>query len=419
MSSYSVGAIVEAFPGLVSIVDAQGRIIHCNGAALEAVGRDLDGVRGCDFASVFFGGAAGDGRDDPGDPLYDTLIGGKECAEARMWLTLNGRRGYFLVTARLLREGSGPATGACVVLYDQTEQELAWDYARELVERQVEVLQASQAITVDGLALLAEHRDPTIGGHLYRIRRNSRIIAERMSCMSQFAGEVDEVFVSYIELSSVLHDLGKVGIPEGILLKPGKLTPAEFTVMREHTSIGAALLEQLDNQLRAVLGADYTFLTMARDIAMHHHERWDGQGYPAGLRGDQIPLAARIVAVADVYDALISPRVYKGPVTPEEARQVIVAGAGTQFDPHIVQAFLDVESELVKHGEEPTVPDPCSHPGGIVIPAADLLTLPPSANGMEPSLLMRRCRVCGRPQRAEPERGGDGAGRTTRVWPRA
>jgi putative two-component system response regulator len=196
-------------------------------------------------------------------------------------------------------------------------------------------------LMIFGMAKLAESRDRDTGSHLERVRMYCRIIADHLATLPRFARIVDREFVRLIFATSPLHDIGKVGIPDAILLKSDRLTPAEFEVMKSHTLIGA---QTLDAALKEFPEAK--FLSMARDIALSHHERWDGGGYPHGLSGQNIPLAARIVAVADVYDALRSARVYKKAQTHAAARETIVAGSGRHFDPEMVGAFLATEERF-------------------------------------------------------------------------
>jgi putative two-component system response regulator len=191
------------------------------------------------------------------------------------------------------------------------------------------------------LAKLAESRDEDTGEHLERMREYSKLIAAELMTWPKFADVVDGQFVELIYLTSPLHDIGKVGVPDSILRKPGKLTPEEFEIMKQHTLIGADTL-----MASAQAYSEATFLWMAYEIAVNHHERWDGTGYPHQLSGLQIPLSARIVAVADVYDALRSKRVYKPAFTHEKSVEIIVQGRGTQFDPDIVDAFVKLESQI-------------------------------------------------------------------------
>jgi cyclic di-GMP phosphodiesterase len=205
----------------------------------------------------------------------------------------------------------------------------------------------TREMVIFALAKLAESRDPETGQHLERVQRYSRRLAETLSEHPVYGEEIDSEFVRLVYQTSPLHDIGKVGIPDFVLLKPGRLSDEEFAIMKTHTSIGAKTLEAaLKNYPQA------RFLQIARDIAIAHHERWDGRGYPCGLAGEQIPMAARIVAVADVYDALTSKRVYKSAYTHTVAREVIVAEAGKQFDPALVDAFRDAEYEFIEISDE-------------------------------------------------------------------
>jgi putative two-component system response regulator len=200
----------------------------------------------------------------------------------------------------------------------------------------------SRDLVIFAMAKLAEFRDKDTGTHLERMREYSRILADELSRWPEYSSVIDGDYVQLIYLTSPLHDIGKVGIPDSVLLKPGKLTPQEFELMKQHTFIGG-------NTLRAVAEGSPTaqFLVMAQDIAMTHHERFDGSGYPYGLAGGEIPLCGRIVALADVYDAMRSKRVYKEAMNHETARDTIVAETGKHFDPDVMQAFLNREAEFI------------------------------------------------------------------------
>ncbi len=199
----------------------------------------------------------------------------------------------------------------------------------------------SRDLTIFALAKLAESRDPDTGAHLERIREYSRIMAADLSRIENPPSEIDGDFVQMIYLTSPLHDIGKVGIPDNILLKPGPLDEQEFEVMKQHTVIGGETLDAL-----AQSHPEARFLLLARDIAWSHHERYDGSGYPRGLAGHQIPLCGRIVSVADVYDALTSRRVYKEAYSHETAMSIICDGRGSHFDPEIVDAFVRRQSDF-------------------------------------------------------------------------
>jgi len=217
--------------------------------------------------------------------------------------------------------------------------------SRELLERvQVGARLMSMnvhEITVFALAKLAESRDPDTGAHLERVQTYCRLIARELSQLEKYRDVIDEDFIRVLFQTSPLHDIGKVGIPDSVLLKPGRLTPEEFEVMKKHTAIGEQTLQAALDKFPGAL-----FLQMARDIAAAHHERFDGSGYPRRLAGEEIPLAARIVAVADVYDALTSKRVYKEAMDHEHAMMTIVQGRGTQFDPDAVDAFNRMNREF-------------------------------------------------------------------------
>ncbi|QDU95113.1 HD-GYP domain-containing protein [Lignipirellula cremea] len=215
----------------------------------------------------------------------------------------------------------------------------------------------TREMVIFALAKLAESRDTDTGSHLERVQRYSRVLAQKLAEASCYSQVIDAEFVRLVYQTSPLHDIGKVGIPDSILLKPGRLTAQEFEVMKTHTTIGA---ETLDAALQQY--PNTRFLQIARDIAASHHERFDGGGYPRGLRGDAIPLCGRIVAVADVYDALTSRRVYKDAFSHEKARDIIVGDRGSHFDPAIVDAFLQIEDDFItirerfNHSEEINVP---------------------------------------------------------------
>ncbi len=209
-------------------------------------------------------------------------------------------------------------------------------------ERTAQLLRTRQ-VTVFSLAKLAESRDTETGAHLERIRSYARAIATELARRGLYGEMLTPAFIEEIYHSSPLHDIGKVGIPDGILLKPGVLTPDEFDFMKTHTLIGGDTLRAAD-----IEAGRESFLAMGRDIAYFHHERWDGAGYPHGRKGADIPLAARIVAVSDVYDALSSKRPYKEAFTHEKSKGIIVEGRGTAFDPAVVDAFLACEEDVLK-----------------------------------------------------------------------
>ena len=221
-------------------------------------------------------------------------------------------------------------------------------------------LQHARAATILGLAKMAEYRDEGTGTHLERIREYARMLAEEMARISRYREYIDQRYIEDIYQSAILHDIGKVGIPDAVLLKPGELTDEEFEVIKCHTRFGGDAITAIQAQIEG-----RSFLNIGREIAYSHHEKWDGSGYPRGLRGRDIPLAARIVAVADVYDALTTQRFYKEAFSHEKARQIILNLRGSHFDPDVVDAFLALESQFDRIREEKLVQEKRA------VPAAD------------------------------------------------
>jgi response regulator RpfG family c-di-GMP phosphodiesterase len=202
-------------------------------------------------------------------------------------------------------------------------------------------VQSARNATILGLAKLAEYRDADTGAHLERIREYAKIIALELAKQAKYSGYITTDYIEDIYNSSILHDIGKVGIPDSILLKPGRLTRDEFEVVKRHSSLGGEALKAVEAKIEG-----QSFLSLGKEIAFYHHEKWDGTGYPRGLKGDQIPLSARIVALADVYDALTSKRVYKEAFSHDKAIEIITGDRGKQFDPEVVDAFMALESEF-------------------------------------------------------------------------
>ncbi len=210
-------------------------------------------------------------------------------------------------------------------------------------------------VTIFCLAKLAESKDSETGQHLERIRGYSKLLADQILKDEVIARQLPARFPELLHQASPLHDIGKVGIPDSILLKSGSLNDHEWTIMKRHAEIGA---ETLDAALQAHPGAE--ILRIARDIAWCHHERWDGSGYPRGLQRDEIPWAARIVALADVYDALTTRRVYKAAMPHDVARAIILQGTGHHFDSRVVEAFLTVEQQFI--ALQQSLAEPCAAP---------------------------------------------------------
>ncbi|MFG1245164.1 response regulator [Xanthobacter flavus] len=215
-------------------------------------------------------------------------------------------------------------------------------YLENEVARRTREVQVVQDVTIMAMASLAETRDNETGNHLRRTQNYVKALAKKLQSNAKFAAVLSDDVVEMLYKSAPLHDIGKVGIPDAILLKPGKLTPEEFEVMKTHSALGRDVIAAAEK----LIDTPSTFLKIAREIANFHHEKWDGSGYPDKLAGEAIPVLARLMAVADVYDALISRRVYKPPFSREKAAGIIREGRGQHFDPDIVDAFIEIEEEF-------------------------------------------------------------------------
>lgn len=218
----------------------------------------------------------------------------------------------------------------------------------EEINRQSRDLMATRDAVIFGMAKLSESRDADTGQHLHRIRHYVEILARELrQDLPQLQDLLSDEWIADLGLSSALHDIGKVGVPDAILLKPGKLTVEEFEQIKRHTKIGGDCLLEIEKRL-----CDSNFLVLAREIAYAHHEWWNGEGYPLGLRGETIPFSARIVALADVYDALTTHRPYKPALPHKDVVKIICNRNGSQFEPAIVDAFMMVERHFDRLRQE-------------------------------------------------------------------
>ena len=213
----------------------------------------------------------------------------------------------------------------------------------EIIKRTREIT-AIQDVTIHAMASLAETRDNETGNHIRRTQNYVRVLAQKLRHHPRFAHFLDDdKIIELLYKSAPLHDIGKVGIPDKILLKPGRFEPEEFEVMKQHPALGRSAILNAEYEL----GLEVPFLKYAKEIAYAHQEKWDGSGYPLGLSGDNIPISARLMAVADVYDALISRRVYKEGMSHEQAVKLIIEGRGSHFDPDITDAFLELQEDFI------------------------------------------------------------------------
>lgn len=236
-----------------------------------------------------------------------------------------------------IRDENGNIFAYSALIKDVTEQRKV---EKALIES-LEKTNLSQKAIIFGLAKLAEYRDMATGYHLERIRSYSRKLAQALQMVSSYATQIDQKFIETLFQTAPLHDIGKVGIPDYILLKKGKLTVEEFEIMKSHTTIGYNTLSSIREQY-----GEMDFLNMGIDIAYCHHERFDGKGYPQGLKGEEIPLAARILSISDVYDALTTERVYKRAYSHEETLKIMKRECGKHFDPDMFEVFLSTADKF-------------------------------------------------------------------------
>lgn len=293
----------------------------------------------------------------PGMSGYDVLKLLKSDAEMRhipvIFLTAmstaeDERHGLELGAADYITKPISPATMLARVR-TQLENKQVADFMRDQnhfleteVQRRGRELAAIQDVTILAMASLAETRDSDTGNHIRRTQHYVQVLANQLRNHPRFGFFLTAKNIDMLYKSAPLHDIGKVGIPDRILLKPGRFTPDEFEIMKTHTTLGRDAIAAAERQL----GMDVDFLRYAKEIAYSHQEKWDGSGYPLGLQGDAIPISARLMAVADVYDALISRRVYKEGMSHERATAIIVEGRGSHFDADIVDAFLELQESF-------------------------------------------------------------------------
>jgi putative two-component system response regulator len=210
-----------------------------------------------------------------------------------------------------------------------------------------------QDATIMAMGVMAELRDEETGLHLKRTQEYMRLLAKTVSALPRFMDELDAASIEWMVKSAPLHDIGKVGIPDAILHKPARLTAEEFTIMKNHPEYGRNIILEVER----ILGEESVFLRYAREIAYGHQEKWDGSGYPQGAKGDEIPVSARLMAIADVYDALRSRRPYKAPFSHEMAMAIIIEGRAKHFDPDLVDGFVQVAEQFSAIAEQYADPD--------------------------------------------------------------
>jgi PAS domain S-box-containing protein len=306
-------------------VDIEGYFVFGNDALGKIVGAPKIDLRFMNFWDFMDEENAG--------RVYETFLEcrrtGKPVKAFDCEFNINGATLYIEASVALLR--------------DRTEKK---KMEMDLLESYRKVHEARTA-TILGLAKLAEYRDEGTGTHLERIREYARILAQELAMNPKFSDRVDQEYIDDIYQSSILHDIGKVGTPDALLLKPGELTKEEFDIIKRHTLMGGNAIKAIESQIEGK-----SFLAMGKEIAFNHHEKWDGSGYPRGLKGKAIPLSARIIALADVYDALTTKRFYKEAYSHAKAKNMITELKGKHFDPEIVDAFLAVQDTFNRVRQE-------------------------------------------------------------------
>ncbi len=314
----------------IVIVDPGGKIVNCNYYAERLYGYTRMDLIGRDFTDVF--------RAQSTSPAITEIIA-----------QVNRNNGHYVETDVPRRSSDGSIKFTYAVysaLTGTTGETIAYTIMeRDLTERvrlekklqeSFRQIKETQSGAILGFARLTEYRDRDTGKHLERIREYTRVLATGLARLPKYADYVSADYIEDLCLSSVLHDVGKVGIEDALLRKPGRLSPEEFEKVKDHARLGGEALKAVDQEIKRE-----SFLTIGKEIAFSHHERWDGSGYPAGLTGENIPLSARIVALADVYDALTSRRSYKEALSHDEAARIITSERGTHFDPDIVDVFAE------------------------------------------------------------------------------
>jgi len=332
ISERNYALLFDTILSSIIIVDPLGKILNWNYTAEQLYGYSWEEVNGADFDALF--------RSSSHRP---TLLSIFELIEQNQGRFIeaevprqrkDGSTIYTYSSYSSIENSSGEVIAYSVIEKDLTERV---NLERKLKES-FNSLKQTQSAAILGFAKLTEYRDKDTGKHLKRIREYVKVLATSLKGRPHYTEYITDRYLEDLCLSSVLHDVGKVAIEDSILLKPASLTEEEFIRIKDHAKMGGDALRDVDRELR-----QQSFLTLGKEIAYYHHERWDGKGYPEGRKGEQIPLSARIVALADVYDALTSDRPYRRAMAHEEAVEIIREGRGTQFDPDITDAFLSNE----------------------------------------------------------------------------
>ncbi len=326
--------ILDSSTGVsIVLTDPNGKIIFWNTGAENLYGYTSDRILGSDILDLYPERFYGE------EVLKNVSLmmknGAPTVQQNIKQVSIDGRKLTIFMTMSHMRDGSGNVRGILGLGQDVTEQVILHEELLESYRRTKKIQEAS----ILAIAQLAESRDEETSFHLKRIQAYCRALCHRLSLRERYREFITKEFIENLVQGSVLHDIGKVGLPDAILFSIDKFSDEEFELMKQHTIKGGKALEEAARESGEVEG----YLTTGKDVAYYHHEHWSGTGYPFGLKGEEIPLVARIVSIVDVYDALITVRRYKKAYAHQEAYEVIIKEKGKQFDPELVEAFIEVE----------------------------------------------------------------------------
>lgn len=322
--------LYENIIDMVIVTDRQGNILMANPRFYDSVGIPKESNLGYTFMKFIHPNDVGLVKEQ----LLERLVHQKDVENIQFRIATNNNKVFDVECNARCIQKNDDLIGFQMVVRDITERKRLENELMKSYKR----VQNARTATILGLAKLAEYRDHATGTHLERIREFAKLLAQELTKHPKYKGYITKEYIEDLYNSSILHDIGKVGVPDSILLKPGKLTPEEFEIVKIHSRIGGDALKTVESQIE-----EKSFLTLGKEIAYYHHEKWDGTGYPEGLKGQEIPLSARIVALADVYDALTSKRCYKESFNHEKSYAIILSERGKHFDPDIVDAFIKQE----------------------------------------------------------------------------
>lgn len=326
-NEYISQSIIKNMSEGVISVNSSGIITLANDSALHILERKKDDLIGKKFAHSFFDSSE---NDDFTQIVLDAIYKKTKKLRSVVDFFANGKKKRLFMTVSYMQDDKGNQLGITLVITDITESE----------RLRLELLRM-QAGVIENMADLVENRDGSTGGHIKRTAEYVRIVTKELQRERKFIDAIDNQFIFNIVTAAPLHDIGKISIPDIILNKPGRFTDEEYSIMKTHTTAGRKALQKAIKTM-----GDSPYLNMAINMAQSHHEWWNGKGYPDGIKGEEIPLCARIMAIADVFDAIVSKRCYKEAIPLDKAYAIIREESGTHFDPDIVEAFFNAQDKI-------------------------------------------------------------------------